>query len=137
MDETQTTERIRALAGQLDELPALKSRVQFVLLQLPDNVLADFLDDPHFIIALDDFVPGKGRTVLVPSLNPDGNESRCVVLKHRLSSSDESFAHYIIAHELAHAFLRNGGWGEITDREEAADALAASWGFEKPKSMFS
>ena len=41
-------------------------------------------------------------------------------------------AKYIIAHEFAHAFLRNGGWGEITDAEEAADALAASWGFHKP-----
>ena len=26
----------------------------------------------------------------------------------------------------------NGGWGEITDIEEAADALAASWGVARP-----
>jgi hypothetical protein len=38
----------------------------------------------------------------------------------------------VIAHELAHAYLRNGGWGEISDRELAADALAESWGFPKP-----
>jgi len=57
--------------------------------------------------------------------------SRCVVLKPRLEKCSEKFCCYIIAHELAHAYLNNGGWGEITDREEAADALAASWGFEK------
>ena len=38
---------------------------------------------------------------------------------------------YVIAHELAHAVLRNGGrWGS-DDPEEAADALAAQWGFAK------
>jgi len=40
----------------------------------------------------------------------------------------------VIAHEFAHAFLRNGPWGEITDVEEAADALAATWGFIRPAS---
>ncbi|MCH7839380.1 MAG: hypothetical protein IID38_03970 [Planctomycetes bacterium] len=28
--------------------------------------------------------------------------------------------------------LHNDGWGEITDPEAAADAVAASWGFAKP-----
>ena len=37
----------------------------------------------------------------------------------------------LIAHELAHAHLRNGGYGAITDPEHAADALAAEWGFGK------
>jgi hypothetical protein len=55
-----------------------------------------------------------------------------VVLRPKLERASESFAKYIIAHEFAHAFLRNGGWGKITDVEEAADALAASWGFYKP-----
>ncbi len=61
-----------------------------------------------------------------------GNESRCVVLRERLAHCSESFAFYVIAHEFAHAFLRNGGWGAISDQEEAADALAASWGFCRP-----
>jgi signal-transduction protein with cAMP-binding, CBS, and nucleotidyltransferase domain len=39
---------------------------------------------------------------------------------------------YIIAHELAHAYLRNGGWGDLADPEASADALAASWGFIRP-----
>ena len=58
--------------------------------------------------------------------------SRSVVLKKRLCDCDENFAHYVIAHELAHAHLWNGPWGEITDPEHAADALAASWGFPRP-----
>ena len=61
-----------------------------------------------------------------------GNGSRCVVLKRRLADCPEAFAHYVIAHELAHAYLRNGGWEEIDDPEAAADAVAASWGFPKP-----
>ena len=44
--------------------------------------------------------------------------------------------YYVIAHEFAHAYLRNGGWGEILDREEAADALAAHWGFPRPAGPF-
>ena len=53
----------------------------------------------------------------------DGQASRCVVLKPKLATCSEAFAWYVIAHEFAHAFLRNGGWGEIKDREEAADAV--------------
>ena len=68
--------------------------------------------------------------VVMAQLGPDGS-SRCVVLKPRLEYCTDAFACYIIAHEFAHAYLRNAGWGEITDREEAADALAASWGFAK------
>lgn len=60
-----------------------------------------------------------------------GGFSRCVVLKPRLERCSEAFARYIVAHEFAHAWLHNGGWGEITDCEEAADAVAATWGFAK------
>ena len=83
-------------------------------------------------MALDDFVPGKGRTVWMACPGPDGSGSRSVVLKPRLADCPEAFAHYVIAHELAHAYLHNGGWGEIDDPEAAADAMAASWGFSKP-----
>ena len=107
-----------------------------VLCQLPREIQDDLLNDPHFRISVDDCEPGQGRVVRMPALNPNGSESRCVVLKPRLAISRIEFAHYIIAHEFAHAFLRNGGWGEITDREQAADALAASWGFNKPKWSF-
>ena len=83
-------------------------------------------------MTLDDFVPGKGRTVWMACPGPGGNGSRSVVLKPRLADCPEAFAHYVIAHELAHAYLHNGGWGEIDDPEAAADAMAASWGFSKP-----
>jgi len=64
-----------------------------------------------------------------------GVSSRSVVLKPRLSECDEAFAHYVIAHEFAHAYLRNGPWGDISNTEDAANALAASWGFPLPDKL--
>jgi hypothetical protein len=110
----------------------LRQRVLRVLNELPVLVQRDFLDDPRFRVTIDNYVPGKGWTLWMAVPGPIGSGSRCVVLKPRLSNCSEAFACYVIAHEFAHAFLRNGGWGEITDIEEAADALAASWGFLRP-----
>lgn len=90
----------------------------------------ELLTNRHFQISLDDYELGKGRTVKVAPPGPDGT-SKCVVLKPRLEHCSREFVCYIVAHELAHARLNNGGWGKITDREEAADALAKSWGFDK------
>ena len=112
------------------DYPRLAHWVAKVLSQLPAEVQQDFLSDPNFKVSLDDCEPGQGRTVLMPELGPQGT-SRCVVLKPRLERCSEAFACYIIAHEFAHAHLHNGGWGEITDVELAADALAASWGWPK------
>lgn len=112
------------------DLEPLRQAVLKVLQCLPDAILNDFLQDPQFRVSLDDFEPGKGRTVRMPELGVDGT-SRCVVLKPKLARGPEPFALYIVAHEFAHAYLRNGGWGSITDREEAADALAATWGFAR------
>lgn len=113
-------------------LEPLRSRVLAVLVALPYEVQRDFLDDPRFRVTLEDYEPGRGWSLWMASPGPIGNGSRCVVLRPRLARSSEAFAHYVIAHEFAHAYLRNGGWGEITDVEEAADALAASWGFFRP-----
>ena len=121
-----------ALLEPLTECDSLRRRVLTVLSALPDAVRRDFVDDPRFRIALDEVVPGIGRTVRLASLGPVGEGCRCVVLKRRLARRSEAFACYVIAHEFAHAFLRNGAWGDITDSEAAADALAASWGFERP-----
>jgi len=106
-----------------------------VLHALPDHVQRDFLDDPRFRISIDNYVPGKGWTLWMATPGPIGSGSRCVVLRLKLSHCSEAFAHYVIAHEFAHAFLRNGPWGDILDVEEAADALAASWGFCRPASV--
>ena len=119
-----------ALIDPFVDFPLISQRVKFVLNGLPTEVQTDFLTDPHFRVSLDDCEPGRGRTVMMAQLGPNGT-SRCVVLKPRLERCSEAFACYIIAHEFAHAHLHNGGWGEITDCEDAADALAASWGFAK------
>ena len=112
------------------DFPQLSQSITHVLNQLPADVQQDFFTDPTFRISLDDCEPGRGRTVVMSALGPTGH-SRCVVLKPRLETRSVAFTRYIVAHELAHAWLHNGGWGEITDREEAADAVAASWGFAK------
>ena len=116
----------------IDE-PELAKRVVHVLTTMSQEVVAGLLNDPCFQIAIDNHVIGRGGIVWMacPSDIP-WKGSRSVVLRRRLADSVEAFAHYVIAHELAHAALWNGGWGKITDPEEAADALAASWGFPRP-----
>ena len=89
------------------------------------------LQDLRFRMIPDDFVPDEVRTVWLACPGPGGNGSRCVVLKPRLADCAKTFAHYVIADQLAHAYLYNGGWGEIDDPKNAADAVAASWGFPK------
>jgi hypothetical protein len=113
----------------------LRERVLYVLNRLPEAVQRDFLDDPRFRITLERFVPGEGWSLWMATPGPVGSGSRCVVLRPRLGECSPAFAYYVIAHEFAHAFLRNGGWGDITDIEEAADALAASWGFRRPSQV--
>ena len=118
-----------------DHLPTLRSRVSMVLATLPVEVREDLLDDSRFCIAVDNYQPGKGSTVWMELPDARGC-SRSVVLKPKLADCREDFAFYVIAHEFAHAFLRNGGWGEITDREDAADALAAHWGHPRPNGPY-
>ncbi|WP_145058087.1 hypothetical protein [Adhaeretor mobilis] len=110
----------------------LGKRVLHVLTTLPAEVQQDFLSDTRFTVSLDNFVPGEGSTVFMAVPGGTGVGSRSVVLRPRLSECDEAFAHYVIAHEFAHAYLRNGPWGDISDVENAADALAAAWGFAQP-----
>ncbi len=119
------------LAG-LAEVPSLQSRVAAVLHSLPHFVQVDFSSDPTFQITLEEYSPSSGWTLFMAFPSTKTTISRCVVLRRRLAQASADFAKYVIAHEFAHAFLRNGGWGEITDIEEAADALAASWGFVRP-----
>lgn len=115
------------------QFPCLQARVNCVLASLPTEVQEDFLSDGSFQITLEDFRPGEGWTMFMNLPGCGQSVSRCVVLREKLDRAPEKFALYIIAHEFAHAFLRNGPWGKITDAEEAADALAASWGYPKPR----
>ena len=120
-----------AYIAPFHDYPTLQQRVLKVLQSLPAEVQADFLDDPRFGVAIDNYEPGKGWSLFMPTPGPPGQGSRRVVLRPKLNSLPEQFATYVIAHEFAHAFLRNGGWGDITDVEEAADALAATWGYRR------
>ena len=73
------------------------------------------------------------KVTLIPLPAPATRRpSRCVVLKRTLRRRPESFIRWVIAHELAHAHLRNGGRWPEEDPEVAADGLAADWGFPKP-----
>ena len=113
----------------------LRQRVLHVLTTLPNDVQRDFLSDPRFVVMVDNYVPGAGSTVFMAAPGGTGDVSRSVVLKPKLSDCHEAFAHYVIAHEFAHAYLRNGPWGEITNVEDAANALAAAWGFPMPDKL--
>lgn len=129
-----SAQAIRQYVDQAIDEPVLRIRVVNVLVAIPQDVIAGLLNDPCFRIALDNHVPGRGGTVWMACPGDVvWKGSRSVVLKKRLSDCAEAFAHYVIAHELAHAHLWNGPWGEFTDPEHAADALAASWGFLRPK----
>ncbi len=129
-NESQT--RFSNYLQPFNELPNLRQRVLHVLLQLPADVQNDFLSDERFTVSPDNYKRGSGSTVFMAAPGPQGESSRSVVLKPLLDECSEEFAYYVIAHEFAHAFLRNGPWGEITDVELAADSLAASWGFVRP-----
>lgn len=132
-ESVSTTDRsLEHLVRELEGFETIRQRTLYVLQRLPMNVQRDFLEDARFRIAMENFIPGQGWTLWMASPGPIGSGSRCVVLRPRLAISSEAFAYYVIAHEFAHAHLWNGPWGEITDVEQAADALAANWGFVRP-----
>ena len=103
--------------------------VASVLSSLPDPILHDFVTDPGFVLC--DYEPGPNRMMHVP-VRLGG---RTVILKRTLHSRPQGFIRWVIAHELAHAHLRNAGRFPGEDPERAADALAANWGFPKPATM--
>ncbi len=115
----------------------LHARLAAVLCALPLAVQRDFIDDDSFCITLENYAPGRGWQLFMACPTAHGRVTRCVVLRSKLNDTAPGFTDYVIAHELAHAYLRNGGWGEISDIELAADALAASWGFTRPPSTTS
>lgn len=128
-----SAQRIGAYVARAADLALLHDRIVAVLVAMPADVVSGLLNDPCFRIALDNHIPGRGSTVWM-ACPPNGvwRGSRSVVLRRRLADAPEAFAHYVIAHEFAHAHLWNGGWENYADPEEAADALAASWGFLRP-----
>lgn len=109
----------------------LHEHVAGVVSTLPGSVRDDLIGDPGF--TLSDYEPAPGVNFYVPVGMPTRHRAgRGVVLKRTLRRRPEPFIRYVIAHELAHAHLRNAGRFPGEDPETAADALAAAWGFPKP-----
>jgi len=108
----------------------VQDHVAVVFQNLPDDVRSDLMDDPSFLVC--DYSPGPQVTLHVPVRLTPGKPGRSIVLKRTIKSRPVPFARWVIAHELAHAYLRHGGRWPMEDPEHAADSLAAQWGFPKP-----
>ena len=102
-----------------------------VLAALPDPVRQNLSADPPVTFCDYDPTPGQLLQVPVGQLSRAG-PARSVVLKRTLQNRPEPFVRWLIAHELAHAYLHNGGRWPGDDPEAAADALAGEWGFPRP-----
>jgi hypothetical protein len=123
----------------LDE--RLHAHTAEVIASLPSSVRDDLMGDPAFSMC--DYQPGPGVVMHVPvRFPPKAREpartsrrelGRTVVLKRTLLARSEPFVRWVIAHELAHAHLRNAGRWPGDDPEHAADALAEGWGFPRPR----
>ena len=110
----------------------IREHVAAVVENLPDEVRADLMDDPEFVVC--DFDPGPQVVMQVPvRFSSGGKPGRSIVIKRTIKRRPIPFVRWVIAHELAHAYLRHGGRWPDEDPEHAADSLAADWGFPKPK----
>jgi hypothetical protein len=112
----------------------LRFHIAKVVSVLPEPVRMDLMADPSF--GLSDYDPAV-RPFHIRVASPTGlASSRSVILKRTLVRRPQSFIQYVIAHELAHAHLRNQGRTPEEDPELAADELAAQWGFPRPLDLF-
>jgi len=116
------------------EPPVLRERIIAVLQTLPPEVVNDLLGDQRFNMIV--YNPADGHHtkfhIAIPGMGDAG--SRMIAWKISLAEAPLDFANYVIAHEFAHAYLRNRGRTHNEDPEDAADALAAEWGYNKPQS---
>jgi hypothetical protein len=112
----------------------LKERVLYVFSTLPEDVQKEFMQDPGFSIGTYDTGQSGGVRLLLrcPQV---AQGSRLVALERSLAVRSRAFAHYVIAHEFAHALLWNRGRHPGEDPEVAADSLAAAWGFPRPATL--
>jgi hypothetical protein len=128
---SESGQSVESWLARFELHPQIQPHVEAVLHALPQPVLADLMEDPAFVLC--DYEPDPGRGVQVPVGWPGANgSSRSVVLKRTLRRRPAAFVRWLIAHELAHAHLRNEGREPGEDPEQAADALAAQWGFPRP-----
>src|SRR3989304_7232383 len=104
----------------------LKERVLHVFSALPEGAQKELMQDPGFSIGIYDTGRSGGARLLIPCPQP-ARGSRLVTLETSLSARSRAFAHYVIAHEFAHALLWNRGRHPGEDPEIAADSVAAEW----------
>ena len=116
------------LAFGLDS--AIHEHVAMVVSNLPGEVRDDFMLDPAFLMG--DYEPSPAAMQVSGRVGVGKRAGRSVVLKRTLRRRPVEFVRWVIAHELAHAHLRNGGRWPDDDPETAADSLAADWGFPRP-----
>jgi hypothetical protein len=110
----------------------IRGHVAAVFENLPEDVRADLMNDPGFLMC--DFDPGAHVVMHVPvRFTAGGKAGRSVVLKRTIKRRPVPFVRWVIAHELAHAYLRHEGRWPQEDPEHGADSLAAAWGFPKPE----
>ena len=109
---------------------SLRARIVRVFSQLPEVIQQEFMGDPAFGINVAERGRWSTKVFLKP---PEGrNGSRLIVFDSSLKHRALAFAYYVIAHEFAHAALRNQGRHPDEDPEHAADSLALAWGFPRP-----
>ncbi|MCI0692246.1 hypothetical protein L0337_09620 [candidate division KSB1 bacterium] len=114
--------------------PILRQRISAVLESLPTEVVQDILNDGRFTMVVYDPRNGPQTNFHIPLPGVGDEGSRMIAWKVSLAEAPLDFANYVIAHEFAHAYLRNRGRTHDEDPEDAADALAAEWGYDKPLS---
>ena len=81
------------------------------------------MGDPELVVY--DFDPGSEAMMEVPvRFSGGGNRGRSIVIKRTIEQKPILFARWIIAHGLAHVYLRHKGRWPGEDPEHAADSLA-------------
>ena len=125
---------VRDFIATLISDPVMRERVLYVFSALPEGAQEEFMGDPGFVIGMYDTGRLGDSRLLIPCPQP-AQGCRLVALERSLTARSRAFAHYVIAHELAHALLRNRGRYPEEDPEVAADSLAAAWGFPRPATL--
>lgn len=109
----------------------VREHVAAVVERLPTEVREDLMGDSGFMVY--DFEPGPGVVMEVPvRFSGGGRPGRSIVIKRNIRSRPVGFVRWVIAHEIAHAYLGHGGRWPSEDPELAADSLAELWGFPRP-----
>jgi Zn-dependent protease with chaperone function len=112
-----------------------------VTARLPEDVYSELLDCPSLIVDSSPDVLGRVVDYVAwdhdpPRLVLEGDGPRgqvlvsVVVLDRILAEMPVDLAAGIVAHELAHVYLKHTAWRSGDECEPEADALAASWGFD-------